>query len=87
VEGNSEHDQGQDGTGEADRTGSDGTICGPETEAEAESAVRVLADGVPRGMGGSRTDQLRALGNAVVPVVAAKAFITLARKFGWIISR
>ncbi len=50
---------------------------GADQEAVAQSAVRLLAHESP-----SRVDQLRALGNAVVPLQVAYAFITLARKAG-----
>ena len=48
---------------------------------EAQSEVRMLANGVPRRMAGStRVDKLRCLGNAVVPACTGKAFLVLLEK-------
>jgi len=44
---------------------------------EVEPAIRGVADGVS-----PRVDRLRACGNAVVPLTAAWAFTSLARKLG-----
>ena len=46
-----------------------------------ESPVRGMAHGLPGGMG-FRRQQLHALGNAVIPVHAAYAFVTLVRALG-----
>ena len=54
---------------------------GPDGEPEAvESSVRSLASRTPSGLDIHRTDQLRSLGNMVVPIQAAFAFITLAKR-------
>jgi DNA (cytosine-5)-methyltransferase 1 len=49
-----------------------------------EPAICGMADGIPpeleRSLGPNRQNRLRALGNAVVPVVAAVAFVTLMRR-------
>jgi len=45
-----------------------------------ESGFRVLVDGTPLVLDESRTDQLRSVGNAVVPLQAAVAFTLLVRK-------
>lgn len=52
----------------------------PDLAPAVEPRVRGVADGASAGVGGfraSRLDQLQALGNAVVPLQAAKAFVTL----------
>jgi len=53
-----------------------GCCDGTREQEEAQPPLRRVADGLP-----SRVDQLRALGNGVVPVVAAYAFRTLAARF------
>lgn len=58
------------------RRGRDGETGDGRNEHEAaQPAVRRMADGLPY-----RVDQLRALGNGVVPVVAAVAFLTLTER-------
>lgn len=47
------------------------------SSAEVESVVRNLADGSAAALAGPRTDQLRALGNGVVPLQAALAIRVL----------
>ena len=47
---------------------------------EIESQIRVLADGRPARLAGFRVDQLRALGNGVVPLQAALAFVELHKR-------
>ncbi len=47
-----------------------------------EPGVRMLADGISMVVDESRTDQLRAIGNGVVPLCAAVAYIQLARRAG-----
>lgn len=47
-----------------------------------ESGVRVLVDGVAVVVDTSRADQLRCVGNGVVPLTAAVAFVELARRLG-----
>lgn len=49
--------------------------------ASVESKLRGLVDGIPAGMD-VHIDRIRAGGNAVVPLQAAFAFITLAEKLG-----
>ena len=49
----------------------------PHLAPAVESGVRSLADGFSAGLGEHRTDQLRAYGNAVVPLAAAYAFVSL----------
>lgn len=46
-----------------------------------EPAICGVADGSSQGLGFSRTDQLRELGNSVVPLTAAFAFASLLMKF------
>ena len=53
-----------------------------ELDPTLEPAICDVADGVPAGVDFSRTDRLRAGGNAVVPIVAAKAFVALAERAG-----
>lgn len=50
-------------------------------EEKAQPAVRLLADELADRMG-ERTGQLRLIGNGVVPITAARAFVTLARALG-----
>src|SRR5690606_16593335 len=44
--------------------------------------VRLLADGMALVVDESRSDQLRAIGNGVVPLQAACAYVLLARRAG-----
>lgn len=44
---------------------------------KTQSGLRLLADGLAGGLAGHRTDQLRVLGNGVVPLCAGYAFTTL----------
>ncbi len=52
-----------------------------EQSPSLEPAVRNVADGMAPWME-QRTEQLRLLGNGVVPITAARAFVTLARALG-----
>jgi hypothetical protein len=51
------------------------------SSAEIESLVRHLDDGLAAVLDGSRTDQLRACGNGIVPLQAAAAITILSRRF------
>jgi hypothetical protein len=51
------------------------------SQAEAESYLRDVADELAAMVVGERTGSLRALGNGVVPLQAAAAFVALARRF------
>lgn len=52
----------------------------PHIAPAIESGVCFLADGVALVVDESRTDQLRAIGNGVVPTTAASALVQLARR-------
>lgn len=54
----------------------------PDLAPAVEYEVRRVADGVPRGMGFARADQLRGLGNAVCPIQGALALIVLLERAG-----
>ena len=52
-------------------------IQAPRGTNNAIRTVRRVADGPARGMGFARADQLRGLGNMVVPLTGALAFLIL----------
>lgn len=54
----------------------------PDLAPAVESEVRGMAAGASRGMDFSRVDQLRSLGNLVVPLQGAVAFTLLRRRAG-----
>jgi hypothetical protein len=57
----------------------------PAVDTEIESDFRGVADGISAGLGkprATRVDELRALGNAVLPAVAAYAWIVLNQRIG-----
>lgn len=54
----------------------------PHLAPAIEPDVRVLVDGMAYLVDESRSDQLRAVGNGVVPLAAAVAFVVLARRAG-----
>lgn len=54
----------------------------PDLAPAVEPGFRVLADGLAVVVDESRADQLRAIGNGVVPPQAALAFVELARRAG-----
>lgn len=54
----------------------------PDLAPAVEREIRRVASGNPDWLGATRPDELRALGNLVVPITAALAFITLAKRLG-----
>lgn len=75
-----ERQQGRESGTEGCRRGSLAWPPGPDgdwskVQEDLKPAICRVADGIP-----NRVDRLRCLGNAVIPIVAAKAFITLARR-------
>lgn len=54
----------------------------PELAPATQSAIRRMADGMADGLGVSREDELRLIGNGVVPDQAAFAFTHLIERFG-----
>lgn len=65
---------------EAGLGGSDPVV--DAVEGEVEPTLRDVADGTANRVGGTRVDQLRALGNGVVPLEAAYGFAVLAARAG-----